>query len=157
MMYAPQKIRPFFSEVISKRSNILCGTITCCNSDDFEILYYGNIYKNITGKKKLYNNKDGLILYVRCKKCNRIIKIFNSFSDGYDNYIEKNTEIEKELLSYDKHDVYSIKVTFEYPDIEELMELNIDQPQEAFTWIFVSIKNKRNNKVIKNFVSYETG
>ena len=54
-----------------------------------------------------------------------------------------------------QENVFSINVTYEYPEIEELKELGIEEMNNAFTWIRIALECRSCKKRYNNFVDYE--
>ena len=158
----PNKIRPYVGNIIQKKdgeNNIIEGSITCCNGQYFEIFVFGRIKHNIFSNANLYSN-DGIIqLKIRCKKCGKIISIFDSGCDGYDHCEKKQyTNVLTNPFNCNKchSNEYSLKVKYEYPNEQELKDLGITEIDNAFTWIWITLKCSKCGFVYKNFIDYET-
>ena len=158
----PKRIQPYF-EIISQTKDgehsLVEGILTCCNGHDFEILIAGKIENSICSKMYLLPQNNILALEARCKKCGKVISVFDSRCDGYDHCEEEkpayirttHTECKKCL-----HGSFSIGIKYEYPDIHELEELEIAAIDNAFTWIWISVACNRCGSKYKNFVDYDT-
>lgn len=162
-MYIPKRLQPYF-EVTSEKygTNIIVdGILTCCGSHEFDISFYGDLKQNWLGNKTLHANDNGLILNAKCKKCGKDIQVFNSFIDGYDPCSEKVQSSPKVktnhiVCSKCSKDGFALSMTFEYQTQEELHEEGIDDYENAFSWIWVTIKCNTCGLKFKNFVDYET-
>ena len=64
-------------------------------------------------------------------------------------YAEKNVECIK-----CRGTSFSVDVTYEY--LEELKELGTAETDNAFTWIWVTLKCRGCGTVYRNFIDYET-
>lgn len=162
-MCVPLKLTPYFQQLDVKKgeNTIVRGKITCCSCSEFEILYYGDKIKSFFGHITLCEKNDGLILMLCCKKCGQQIDVFNSFTDGYDCCAEGskdcgNIRLEPFSCTTSEHTDFSVEVSFEYPPKEELIELGIRELENSFTWIWITLKCNRCNKVFKKIVDFET-
>ena len=108
----------------------------------------------------LLPENDRLALNARCKKCGRDIPVFDNSCDGYEkcgsgqpaHTQRKNVECIK-----CRGTSFSVDDTYEYPeDIEELKELGTAETDNAFTWIWVTLKCRGCGTVYRNFIDYET-
>ena len=82
----PKKIHPFFETTFQKRGGDNClieGVLTCCNSHDFEVIVVGEIKKSMFSGMCLIPENDEIVLKVRCKKCGKVISVFDTRCDGY--------------------------------------------------------------------------
>lgn len=162
-MCVPLKLKSYFHQLDLKINTnyIIRGKITCCSCSEFDVLYYGDIRKNFFGHITLRDNNDGLVVLSRCKKCGQEIEVFNSFTDGYDRCIEEkvdcaNIQLQPFHCNIQSHSNFSIEVTIEYPPIQELIDDGITECENAFSWIWITLKCNSCNKVFNNFVSLET-
>ena len=159
----PEKIRPFFEVSCRKNKDgneLIKGTLTCCASHDFEVFAEGEIKCGVFSKLYLLPENDRLALNARCKKCGRDIPVFDNSCDGYEkcesgqpaHTQRKNVECIK-----CRGTSFSVDVTYEYPeDIEELKELGTEETDNAFTWIWVTLKCRGCGTVYRSFIDYET-
>lgn len=162
-MYIPQKLKPYFTEIDTKSTTntIIHGQITCCAQSEFNVFYYGNIKKGLLGHQTLCDAKDGLIIILQCRKCGKKIELFNSFTDGYERCISDSTshdvnEFQQLFCKTNAHSDFAAEVTFEYPPKEELIEDNITVFDNAFSWIWITLKCSNCKNLLKNIVDYET-
>jgi ribosomal protein L33 len=51
---------------------------------------------------------------------------------------------------------YSMNIKYEYPNKNELDMLGINEPDNAFTWIWITLKCNNCGKTYKNIVDIET-
>ncbi len=157
------KLKPYFTRVKSqtRTNHIVSRRITCCTCSEFDVLYYGDIKKSIFGRVELYDDKNGMAVILRCKKCGQEIELFNSLTDGYDRCIEQKTNnIDFDLKFFScKEDAptFSVLVSLEYPPKQELIDTGITDCENAFSLIWISLKCNSCNRVFKNLVNYETG
>lgn len=75
------------------------GLLTCCNEHKFEVLVVGKIKHSMFSHTYLVPENDTIILEVRCKKCGKIISIFDSNYDGYE-HCKKNTTYKNNFKIY---------------------------------------------------------
>lgn len=161
----PLKIQSYFVEKQKQsdgENTIVSGHLQCCNSQDFEVLIFGEVKKHLFSNPSLYPKNDCIALAVRCKKCGRVITVFNSTCDGYENVSEKRKASEPLNIDFEyrcgkcSENNFSIEIKYEYPDIKELKDLEISNIDNAFTWIWITIKCNHCCKTYKNFISFET-
>lgn len=134
--------------------------ITCCDTSVFECKTIGEIKHNLFLGTYLFSETGNIAIDLKCKKCSKEIKLFDSTTDGYCNCIEKHKEI-KELQreefkckKCDSND-FSIYVKYEYPSIDELKELGIKEKDNAFTWIVITLKCNKCGKKYKKFIEFD--
>lgn len=158
----PKKIQPFFKTTFQKNGDnrVVEGILTCCNSYDFEVFVVGEIKYSIFSRKIcLIPQNDEMVLKVRCKKCGRVISVFDSRCDGYEQCGNNHPKpVQNKAIACMKcHDgCFSVNVKYEYSDIQELEELEITEIDNAFTWIWITLKCNKCGAVYKNFIDYET-
>jgi hypothetical protein len=162
-MCVPIKLKSYFYQLDSRidTNTIVHGKITCCSCSEFDVLYYGEIKKGLLGHISLCDKNDGLAVQLRCKKCGQAIEVFNSFTDGYNRCIEEkvdcaNIQLQPFYCNVQEHSDFSVEVTFEYPPKQELIDDEITECENAFSWIWITLKCNTCNKIFKNFVDYET-
>lgn len=159
----PKKIEPYFKTTFQKidpANNLIEGILTCCNSHDFEIYVLGEIKYSIFSKASLFPKDNTIVLEARCKKCGTLISVFNSNCDGYERIAEKqNTHTKTKVVNCKKclHGNFSIKIRYEYPELQELEALEIATKDNAFTWIWISLECQKCKTKYKNFINFETG
>lgn len=159
----PKLIQPYFkiiNQTKDRDNSVIEGILTCCNENDFEILVVGKIKHGLFSKMFLYPEDDRTVLEVRCKKCGKIISVFNSSFDGYGQYGMKKKNICVSTQPIDclkcQNESFSVAIKYEYPDIQELQELEISDTDNAFTWIWITLKCNKCGTKYKNFVDCET-
>lgn len=164
----PKKIEPYF-KILKKddiKSRLVEGNITCCGSNDFEVHVNGLVkQKNFFKMYLSQNENDFVILKVKCKKCDKIISVFDSRCDGYDMICGVYDTYIKNQLSYITTPInckkcgensYSVKIKYEYPDIEDIESVKVTDQDNAFSWIWVSMKCNKCKTKYKNFIDFET-
>lgn len=158
----PKKIQPYFNTTLQKKdgeSSLIEGLLTCCNDYDFEVFVVGKIKHSIFSNIFLFPENDTIKLEVRCKKCGKIIPVFDSSCDGYERCGKnQHTQMLAKSINCKKcrEDSFSVSIKYEYPDIQELKELGITEIDNAFTWIWVTLKCNKCGIRYKNFIDYET-
>jgi hypothetical protein len=162
-MCVPSKLKSYLHQINSKidTNTIVSGIVTCCSCSEFDVLCYGNIKKSLLGHISLCDKTDGIVVRLRCKKCGEEIEVFNSFTDGYNRCIEEkvdcvNIQFQSFHCNAQEHSNFSVEVIFEYPPKQELIDDEITECDNAFSWIWISLKCNICNKYFKNFVDYET-
>lgn len=158
----PKKIQSFFETTFQKRTgdnNLIKGILTCCNSHDFEVFVVGEIKHSIFCRMCLIPENDEIELEVRCKNCGRVLSVFDSCCDGYEQCQNNQpTHILNKPINCIKcqNGYFSVEIKYEYPDIQELEELEIKEIDNAFTWIWITLKCNRCGTIYNNFIDYET-
>lgn len=161
-MCVPMKLKPYFQHLSASTDTytFIRGKIICCSCSEFDVLYCGVIRKSIWGQVFFSDNDDGLVVKLRCKKCGQEIEVFNSLTDGYDRCIEeKDRSTSYQLQPFtckQAHSDFSAEVTFEYPPKQELIEDGIEEYENAYSWIWVTLKCNSCNKIYKHILDYET-
>ena len=162
MKLIPDKLLPFF-EMAKESGNqdnmIIEGVITCCNAYDFEVYASGRIKSNLFSRMSLYPEKEQAAIGARCKKCGRVISIFDSHSDGYGRLEEKGricTPQTPVRCAKCLENNFSITIKYEYPDSQELQELGISEKGNAFTWIWITLTCCSCKMRYGNFVDFDT-
>lgn len=161
----PTKIKPFF-KIDYIKNDITSGRVNCCETNEFNIYYNGEIEKNIILGTYLSEDNDSISLAAKCLKCGRLIKIFDSHFDGYDaNCEDDNTlriinknKVKDKLFNCSrcKDNNFSIFIKYEYPDEDELKELGFKDISNAFTWITISLTCNNCGKKYKRFIDFES-
>lgn len=159
----PKLIQPYFKithQTKDRDNNIIEGVLTCCNANDFEIFVVGKIKHGLFSKMFLYPEDDRTVLEVRCKKCGKRISVFNSSFDGYGQcgIKEKNICVSPQPIDCLKcrNESFSVAIKYEYPNIQELQELEISDTDNAFTWIWIALECNNCGSRYKNFIDCET-
>lgn len=158
----PQKIRSYFIttyQANDNAKNMIEGILNCCNTHEFEVYVIGEIRRNIFSKMYLSSNNEITLVEARCKKCRKVISVFDSSCDGYEKGNASHSSLIKSIpVSCKKcrNKYFSIIIKYEYPDIQELDELGITEIDNSFTWIWITLKCDNCGITYKNFVSFET-
>lgn len=163
MKLIPKLIRPYFKLIRQSEdadNSLVEGKLTCCTVHDFEIFIVGNIKRCLFSKRFLYSENDEIVLEARCKRCDKIIPVFNSSIEGYRNLgvTKKNICATPRHIDCEKcrNDSFSVTIKYEYPNIQELQEIEISDLDKAFTWIWITLECSKCGKKYKNFVDFET-
>jgi len=158
----PKKIEPYFeiTHQTKARDNLLVeGVFTCCDSHDFDVFVIGKVKRNLFLKMYLTNHNEKIAVEIRCRKCGKVISVFDSSCDGYGQCGKKQStnEITKVVdCKKCQSTGYSVIVKYEYPDIQELKDLQITEIDNAFTWIWITLECNTCKTRYKKFVDYET-
>lgn len=160
----PTKIEPFFVITHEKKDYdipIIRGDLTCCNSHEFEISTFGDVEPGglFTGMC-LVAKDEGLVFEATCRLCGRKIPVFNSTTDGYDisEYHDPKTKnTEPCQCGKCKENNFSVAIEYEYPCSEDLANLDINEANNSFTRISVSLRCNQCGKKHRGFIDYETG
>ena len=161
MELIPKKIQPYFKmthQIKDSDNSIIEGVITCCDAYDFEVLVIGKMKHSMFSKMYLLPENGRTLIKVRCRKCGKVISVFDSGCDGYEQ-CEKTqyTHVQTKTISCRKcrNGGFSVGVKFEYPDIQELTELGITEIDNSFTWIWMTLECNNCKTRYKNFVDCE--
>lgn len=159
----PKTIQPYFKvtqQTDDGDNNIIKGLLTCCGAYDFEIFTVVKTKHRLFSKMPLYPEDDKIVFEVRCKKCGKVISVFNSCFDGYEQCgkKQKNICLSTRLIDCVKcrGESFSVTVKYEYPNTQELQELEISDIDNAFTWICITLKCNKCGAKYRNFVDCET-
>lgn len=162
MKLIPKTIKPYFrttKEAKDRDNSLIEGMLTCCNAHDFQVFVIGKIKHSLFSKMFLCSENDKTVIEVRCKKCGKVIPVFNSSCDGYAQCENKQpTYVTTNPIDCIKcrNESFSITIKYEYPDIQELKELEITEIDNAFTWIWITLECNKCGTKYKNFVDCET-
>ena len=162
MNLIPKKIKPYFNTTNQKMdgdNTLIEGILTCCNAHDFEVFVFGEIKHSMFSKMCLFPENDKTAIEVRCRKCGKVISVFDSGCDGYEQCgKEQYTHIQTKPIDCGKcrNGGFSVSIKYEYPDIQELAELEITEIDNVFTWIWITLECNKCRKRYRNFVSFET-
>ena len=159
----PKRIQSHFNitqQIMDRDSSIIEGMLTCCGAHDFGVFVVGKVKHTLFNKMFLYPDNDQTVFEVRCKKCGKIISVFNSSIDGYWQ-CEKNPSnifVSTELVDCRKcrSESFSVTIKYEYPSAQELQELEITNIDNSFTWIWITLECNKCGTKYKNFVDLET-
>ena len=159
----PKLIQPYFKIAHQAKdgdNSVIEGILMCCNANDFEILVVGKIKHGLFSKMFLYPENGKTVLEVRCKYCGKIISVFNSSFDGYSQCEMKGKNICVSTKPVDclkcQNKSFSVAIKYEYPNIQELQELEISDTDNAFTWIWITLECNNCGSRYKNFIDCET-
>lgn len=159
----PKQIQPYFErtrQTTDGDNNIIEGVLTCCNAHDFEVLVVGKIKHTLFSKMFLCPENEKTVFKVRCKKCGKVISVFNSGCDGYGQCGKEfqSTCASPRPIKCKKcqNENFSVAIKYEYPNDHELQELEINDSDNAFTWIWITIECNKCGTRYKNFVDCET-
>lgn len=158
----PQKIQPYFKIMLQKMDNdntIIEGMLTCCNSHEFEVYAVGEIRHSFFSKMCLIPEDDKIVLEVHCKKCGKVISVFDNSCDGYEQCGKKHyahTTTKPLVCKNCSYNDFSVVIRYEYPDVQELKELEITETDNAFTWIWITLECNKCGDKHKNFIDFET-
>ena len=162
MKLIPKKIQPYFKETHQTKdgeNNLTKGILSCCNDHDFEVLVFGRMKHSILSKMCLCPDNDKVVIEVRCRKCGKDISVFDSSCDGYEQCgKDQYTHVPTKPIDCKncKNGSFSVGIKYEYPDIQELKELEITEIDNAFTWIWITLECNNCGTRYKNFVDCET-
>ena len=159
----PKAIQPHFEIKQQKNdrdNSLIEGLLTCCNAYDFEVFVVGDIKHSVFSKMFLCSKNDKMVVEARCKKCGKVIPVFNSSCDGYGQCEKKKPPQHVITKPIDcikcRNEGFFVTIKYEYPDMQELKELEIIEMDNAFTWIWITLECKNCGIKYKNFVDCET-
>ena len=158
----PKRMRSVFSQTSEKHKGdniVIEGKVVCCESDSFEIAIYGIIKNGLLLGEYLTPDNNIVVMNAQCKKCGNFIRIFDSSNDGYgccDNRFFSNVMPITFNCKKCGSNNYSMNIKYEYPNKNELGMLGINEPDNAFTWIWITLKCNNCGKTYKNIVDIET-
>jgi len=163
-MYVPKKLQENFKLIEENHGDniLVMGAISCCGSRDFIISYFGDLEKTLFGHKYIIGEYNHVGLLAKCKNCGKEISLFNGFTDGYDNCALGLHDV-LPLLNYNdfmcdkcKRNYFSIEICFEYQSREELEEIGIQEYENAFSWIWISVVCSSCKKKYEDLIDIET-
>lgn len=158
----PKKIQSHFEITRQKMdgdNTLIEGMLICCNSHEFEVRIVGDVKRDPFLGIHLLPINGNIAVDVCCKKCGKVISVFNSCHDGYERIETKCNKffLTKPFVCKRCFDnTFSVEVKYEYPDYQELMDLGITEIDNAFTWIWITLKCNQCGKRYNNFVDFET-
>ena len=159
----PKKIRPYFEITRQNKdgdNGIIEGVLTCCNARDFKVFAVGEIKHRLFSRMFLYPENGKIVFEVRCKKCGKVISVINSRTDGYGQCGKSfpDIDVSTQLIECVKcrSENFSVMIKYEYPDVQELQELEVTDIENAFTWIWITLKCNKCGTGYKNFIDCET-
>ena len=95
----------------------------------------------------------------RCQECGKSISVFDSDFDGYEQCRKRRyTHVTTKGVNCIKcfSNDFSVGIRYEYPDIQELQALEISQADNAFTWIWLTLKCNKCGAKYKNSIDFDT-
>ena len=158
----PPKIQPYFELTSQKKdgeNSLFAGELVCCDSHDFEVLVIGKVQHDIFSKMNLYPDNDKIVMEVRCRKCGKVIPVFDSCYDGYEqctNYRYVYRSAKPIACTKCQSNNFRVNIKYEYPDVNELEKLEIVERDNAFTWIWVALECNECGTRYKKFIDCET-
>lgn len=129
----PKKIQPYFkttNQIKDGDNSIIEGILTCCNAHDFEVFVVGKIKRSMFSKMCLFPENDKTVIEVRCRKCGKVISLFDSSCDGYEKCGRKQYKhVQAKPIDCRKcrNRGFSVGIKYEYPDIQKLAEFKITE------------------------------
>ena len=166
-MYIPKKLQQNFElskEKLVVGNIIVNGSLSCCGQSDFAIHYLGELVYSLLGRKIINVENEALVFIATCKICGKKIQVFNSYTDGYDGCINCENgyhepplpELTSFLCPKCLKNVFSIEITFEYQSKEELEEDGVQEYENAFSWIWISLTCSSCKRKLKSLIDMET-
>lgn len=162
MKLIPKIIQPYFKmihQINDNDNSIIEGMLTCCNAHDFDVFVVGEVRHGMFSKMCLFPENGKILIEVRCRKCGKVIQVFDSSCDGYEKcWKAQYTHAQAKPIDCRKcqNGGFSVRIKYEYPAIQELAELGIAEMDNAFTWIWITIECNNCKTKYKNFVDCET-
>ena len=163
-MMIPDRIKPYFLATDQRQdgeNTLISGRLQCCGQPAFSLRAVGTVRRGLLHRMSLYPGVEGLALRAACARCERDILVVDAGSDGYDNGFSKTSETPFSTAESIQcircgGGVFSVDLRFEYPDEQELADLGCTNPENAFTWIWISLTCSQCGKRYTDFVSHET-
>ena len=158
----PKKIQPYFRtthQTMEGDNSLIKGILTCCNDHDFEVFVFGRMKHSIFSKMCLYPDDGRTVIEVRCRKCGKVISVFDSSCDGYGQCgKEQYTHVTTKPVDCKKcnNRGFSVGITFEYPDTQDLFAIEISEIDNAFSWIWITLECNNCGSKYRNIVDCET-
>ena len=157
----PKKIQPYFKTINQTKegdNSLIEGRLICCNAHDFDVFVVGEIKHSMFSKTCLFPDNDRIVIEVRCKKCGKMISVFDSSCDGYEQCgKDQYTSVPTKPIDCKKcgNGGFSVGIKYEYPDIQEMEELGMTEIDNAFTWIWITVECNNCGTKYKNFVDFK--
>jgi WD40 repeat protein len=165
-MYVPTKLQPYFEldkEKLVAGNIIVKGTLSCCGQYDFNIQYFGELELVWIGRSVIFTKDGTVILTASCNNCGREIQVFNSDTDGYDGSTNSVNRCNKSLPELSdflcptcSNALFSIEITFEYQSKDELEEDGVQEYENAFSSVWISLNCSSCKRKAKNIIDMET-
>ena len=159
----PKHLSPHLNQTAQKitgGNEYTIRTLTCCQTNHFELSILGEVRRRIFSRMQLEPLHDRTVLAARCKHCGKSLSLFDSDCDGYDHCGEKKrpwSPSDSLHCRRCQQNDFSVRIQYEYPDMQELQSLEISEPDRAFTWIWITLTCNQCGAKYKNFVDFETG
>lgn len=155
----PKRLTPYLTGLSQKNdgeNSLIDGELCCCDAHEFEISFNGVLRRNIFSNIYIVPENNRTALAAQCKKCGNRIPVFDSSVDGYEKIISSAAEKEQ-LFSCKKcgNNNYSLSIKYEYPDMKELVDLGFEAPDNAFTWLRISLECNCCGAKYKNFIDHD--
>lgn len=119
----------------------------------------GEVKHSMFSKMYLLPIDDRIVLEAQCKKCRKVVHVFDSNYDGYDkckNSCRESAITHPLICEKCSGDTFSVYIKYEYPDFREITDLGIVETDNAFTWIWVTLRCNSCGAKYSNFIDYET-
>ena len=163
-MMIPDRIKPYFLATDQRQdgeNTLISGRLQCCGQPAFSLRAVGTVRRDLFYRTSLYPGAEGLAIRATCAKCGRDILVFDAGSDGYDNCFSGAGETSFSTAGSVQcmkcgGGLFSVDLRLEYPDRRELADLDCAAPENAFTWIWVSLTCAGCGKKYTDFISCET-
>ena len=161
----PKKIQPHCRIIYVKEEDdtvLTEGICTCCNTSEFLVWISGELKHGFFTKMYLVPKNEWMAVNVQCTKCNKMISVYDSNSDGYDNveyhqYTIKRDQPQIVFCKKCRGSNFSLSIKYEYSGIQELRELGIMEIDNAFSWIWCTLECINCGTKYRHFVDHETG
>jgi len=169
--YIPEKLKDYYVPISFKcGDNVISeGRLQCsCSNDAFSVQYLGEIEYSLWKPHISLTDESIIVLIISCEKCGKSICLFDSSTDGNDavaTIVEKeetpaNCSTEKLnifVCPKCKASHFELKVKYEHPPKNEVIECGIQDYQNTFGWIWVDLMCVSCKKKFKRFLDFETG
>ena len=158
----PTKIAKYFvvaNEKLTKDCILTEGNISCCNMSNFHVRVKGNVKYGLISKMRLVQQSGRIAIDAECVICNNAIRVFDSLYDGLGgkkDYLDSCSFTNPVYCKKCECNDFSITVKYEYSGIEEIKELSLSEINNAYSWIWVTLKCNNCGEIYKNFVNFET-
>ncbi len=141
-MMIPDRIKPYFLATDQRQdgeNTLISGRLQCCGQPAFSLRAVGTVRRGLLHRMSLYLGVEGLALRAACARCERDILVVDAGFDGYDNGFSKTGETPFSTAESIQcircgGGVFSVDLRFEYPDEQELADLDCTNPEDAFNW-----------------------
>ena len=163
-MMIPDRIKQFFLLTDQRQdgeNTLVSGQLLCCEQTTFSLRTVGTVQRGLLHRMSLSPSAEGLAIRAACIRCGRDILVFDAGSDGYDNCFSRAGETSFSTAGSVQcmkcgGGIFYADLRFEYPDWRELADLGCTNPENAFTWIWISLTCSACGKRYTDFISHET-